>query len=226
MKVVLALSIGAAVLLPVVSCQSQGRVDSTAPAPSSQEIERQPFKPSAETDSKVINTAMESFFTKADWQSDEWQSGDLVVLQPKWNSEIRERFYYRYLEILQYCENNCPDDALHARLEQLKAEFRPVDKPKIEVAESLSNLALDRQTVLGNYSPGRFTKENALFEREAPGKVRVAGSVSVPCYSQDGKFAILDMGAAWSMHGARIIFLLEREQQGWKVLHVHSRFLL
>lgn len=194
-------------------------------------------------DRDVIQTALLSFFTPAEWHSADWKPKESVVLRTQFINKDRPEFSQEFKSMFDRCR-----EAWKELSKAKEAEFSATRRERLttlynEANESYMGIqaAVGQITHGGTYTPPviaplpsfAWDKRIRVSDRSnRPGSSNdksleewtVYADAARPCYSKDGNWAIVSFRIPWSIHSAKVWFLLERGASMWLVRSTSSVF--
>jgi len=198
-----------------------------------------------EADRDVIQLSLLSFFQKEEWHSADWTPENHVVLRREYRGKQRADFAVALSdeinrasqnleEIASYAREEVSDDALLAHLARVRNQTQKDLAVLKTIKERMSEGPLVTPPPL--VQPSAFTWDKRIrvtdrsnrpmsFEQN-PDKTLERSTVYAraepPCYSPNGRYAIVKFHIPWSIHGADVWFFLEREGESWRRVLVLS----
>jgi hypothetical protein len=211
-------------------CLVGATILSSALSPAQQTQATAPPRPDEEV---IVETAMLSLFTNADWIDPGWKKGDVVLIKPKWWT--RGRLSYTQQLRGELPEPPKPPKRMSAHDLKLTAELTDLiragggDATDPRPVPDLRSMRLDPRLAVGAMEPKKWQFTWLPGRRFVSGlkprkTVRVPFTLSPPSFSANKGYAVLVGSAPWSMHGADIIFILQRKNAGWRVVKVVPKF--
>lgn len=198
------------------------------------------YKPKYTDQESVVNTVVAGFFETNAWSSD-WQTGDYVVIEPKWSSEVVKNnavpMRTSMTEALNYWIGQYAKEGnseAESKLKQFQADVEQEKNSKTKFTPAaykpLQELNLDNRVVVASLSefgdtptpsewvPGDYKTKN----REGrEGTVRVRGRLGIPYFSQGGGFSYVRMdNVPFGSRKGDLHFFLQRMGSGWEVVSV------
>lgn len=186
-------------------------------------------------DAEVIDMAILQFFTRNEenwWQRGEWRNGTTVVVTPQYYEKTRgsaAKVLEEWIESSNGYESN-PKDAARARRElaPLRAMLKEVKAAKgdFRTPKLLAPMFLDLcpNALAVEPIPGPHSWRGAKLPSGIRGSIRALASIGPPSYSLDGRFALVKMSVAWSIHSADVLIGLRQDSAGWKRIFARSFF--
>lgn len=208
------------------------------------------FQSVVNDDRDVIQAAMLSFFTPEEWHSADWTPKNHVIIRTQLRSKVRPQFGENLDAIIKYKESEVD----YLKTEMGKANPN-TDWDKAKMKQYLANITADLeklkaiQALTGagaEYTPPPITplksmdwdkriivtdERNLRFPRGEKNdskleRYTVYASLERPCYSPNGRYAIVSMSLPWSIHSADVSFVFERKETGWEKIAVNSVFFV
>ncbi len=199
-------------------------------------------------DRDVIQSALLSFFHEEDWHAPDWKPKKHVILRPSFSSKPRANFKaalsgfvkgnaeelkYATRELYEKKGKLTPD-----QIAELKQVIETDQKQTRAIEEAQRHLEDGEPYIPAQIVPIKSHKWDprivisAKSNRYSFGKERdetleagtVYATASPPCYSANGRYAIILFHIPWSIHGADVGFLYERTSAGWTQIAFRTAF--
>ena len=206
----------------------------------------QSFSPNND-DRDVIQTAMLSFFTNEEWHAADWTPKKHVVLRPTFTSKERQPFATalkeakkRAQEVLRYFEK-LPKAKLDAEQQaRWKREIHRTESDLIALVDIEKHmlegsayapepikqpkyLNWDKRIIVTDKS-SRFMFRDDKNSDKSLERWTVYAYPDPPTYSENGRYALLNLSIPWSIHSCNIMFFFERQKGKWVRKLVQSQF--
>ncbi len=209
-----------------------GRHDSSA-NPLPEETTR-----TTQEDAEVIETALLRFFSNDEWIESDWDTGEVLVLDPTWKKRT-ELFFDAVqgdLKQIEYTAKNSKYKVHRQRAEQELGALKPIledvrgtkevrsagERSPPEMRPSLVSLVddMDERIIVSEEDPYPYDISRNMTIKDRSGVKRTWRTkcwIGHPQYSASGKYAFVQVVAPWSIHSADINFYLERVGDDWTV---------
>lgn len=178
-----------------------------------------PRKPSAEDVRKIVEVSLLEFFGPADWVSDKWREGNLLVVF-KTLEQDRFGFEHRARIALSRGKDWKVPPRIVTKFEDIlrdEAYLPAVKSPSLDLAKA----KLDERILVGKQSEYWFGNWREKLPSAVAGKpveLKWYTTLSQPHFSPSGRFAVVRTRALYQ-NGKNICLFLEFAHGEWKVFH-------